>query len=518
MNQTFYDIHSIATIFGCIMNDTSKLKNSEIILSADDFINRPHKILFSAIQNLVIETEKKVIEDIEIDAYLSAFPVQYQVFQESNLLSYINYAKEIAKEDNFLYSYTNVKKLSLLRDLNDIGIDTTDIYCESKLDARYEDKAVKFSKMSIKDIMEHYTTKYADLKMKWNTKSDSTYQVDMSDSVDTYLDNLSKSPDIGTPMQSKLLNSIVRGNRKKNIYLSAGNSGVGKSRYLLAEALNLASDEIYDLKANRWVKNGIRHNVLFISTELEDFELIPMALAFLSGVEETKIKNQSLTEDERERVLYASKLLKDINLQIFYISDYCSSDIADIIDINITKFWVDHIYLDYVQLTPRAFSHARETYGVNLREDQILTYMLSELKEICNSKNVFLHTSSQLNRSSTEKDAPVGANNLRGSFGMTDKISYGAIRFRMTTKDYEAIEDIMRNGIYIKPDTKTFIFKNRGATYKNIIVYTAFNLGTLREEDCFVTDMDGKLIDIAPLEINYKEEETNDNTSPVIAF
>ena len=76
------------------------------------------------------------------------------------------------------------------------------------------------------------------------------------------------------------------------------------------------------------------------------------------------------------------------------------------------------------------------------------------------------------------------------------------------------LKNILRNGLYPKPDTKSYIFKNRGSKLKNVIVYTAFNLGTLREKDCFVTDEDGKLIEVAPLQINYKTEEVvEENTS-----
>lgn len=524
MEQTFYDIHSIATVLGCIMKDTSKLKKSEINLSVEDFTNRPHKILFSAIQNLTIESGKETIDDIDVDAYLSAFPIQHQVFKESNLAAYINYAKEIAKEDSFLYSYTNVKKLSLLRDLNDMGMDTTDIYCESKLDARYEDKALKFSKMSIKDIIEHYSGKHTDLKMKWTTKADSTYQVNVSESVDNYLDNLNKGADIGTPMPSKLMTAVARGNRKKNIYLTSGGSGTGKSRVLLSNALHLSVGMIYNPDTGSWEKNqGIKHNTLFISTELEDFEIMPMCLAYISCVEESKIKKKDLTEEEFARVLKASEILKDSNFQMFFISDFDTSDIADIIETNIRLHQTDHIFLDYIQVTPKAYQFARERYGTNLAEHHILTYMLSELKEICNTRNVFLHSATQLNRSSTDKDANLGANSLRGSFGMTDKISLGCIRTTMTSKDYEDIEDILRKGLYKKPSTICHIFKNRGEKWKNVKVYTHFDLGTLREVDCFVTDNDGKLLDIAPLEIKYEteevvEENTNVFTSSNIEF
>ena len=100
MEQTFYDIHSTATVLGTIMKDTSVLKNPDVNLSVDDFILRPHKILFSAIQNLSIESEKAEIEDIDIDAYLSAFPMQHQIFKDNNIVAYINYAK-VRTKGNF---------------------------------------------------------------------------------------------------------------------------------------------------------------------------------------------------------------------------------------------------------------------------------------------------------------------------------------------------------------------------------------------------------------------------------
>ena len=39
-----------------------------------------------------------------------------------------------------------------------------------------------------------------------------------------------------------------------------------------------------------------------------------------------------------------------------------------------------------------------------------------------------------------------------------------------------------------------YIIKNRGGKWKNIIVWTKINMGTVREIDCFVTTVDFELI------------------------
>ena len=69
MEQTFYDIHSTATVFGVIMKDTSILKNPEVNLSVEDFgVNQKEKsdkIREDLIQSIYL------LNDTELEIYLN---------------------------------------------------------------------------------------------------------------------------------------------------------------------------------------------------------------------------------------------------------------------------------------------------------------------------------------------------------------------------------------------------------------------------------------------------------------
>lgn len=339
-NNTF----SVATVLGCLLNDTTLF--NDINLTVDDFVNRPHKILFSAIQNLSILTDKRNLGVMDIDAYLSSTPTQYMVFEENRLADYITAIKEKAHNDNFTYCYNTIKKLTLIRELQDKGIDTSDIYAESKIATDYEARMNKFNSMSVEDIINHYNSRFIDLKLKWQSKLGSSYTIDLKEATDSYLDMLNYTPELGTNLNSGLLTALTRGNRRKNIYLFSGASGSGKTRVLVSEAVNQATDEIYDLEKNCWVKNGKCEPSLYISTELEDYEIISMCIAYLTGIDEEKIKLRNLTEEEKERIEYAKTIMKRIPLYMEYIADFDVDDIVTLMENNIIKHKITHCYLD----------------------------------------------------------------------------------------------------------------------------------------------------------------------------
>ena len=505
--SNFNNTFSVATVLGCLLNDTSLLKNTE--LNLNDFVNRPHKILFGAIQNLALLTDKTNLDVIDIDAYLSSTPTQYMVFEENRLADYIAAIKEKAHADNFTYCYNTIKKLSLIRELQESGIDTSDIYAESKIATDFEKKMEKFNKMSVTDILNHYSSTFIDLKLKWANSSGSSYTINVVESVDSYLDMLNYTPELGTNLKSGLLTALTRGNRTKNIYLFSGASGSGKTRILVSEAVNQASDEIYDLEKNTWVKNGKCEPTLYISTELEDYEIISMCIAYLTGIDEEKIKLRNLTEEEKQRIEYAKGIMKRIPLFMEYIADFDVDDIVNLMEANIIRHGVSHVYFDYLQLTAKAYAYAKKHYGVT-REDLIYVYMASEIKEKINKLDVFFCSGTQLNRSIKEakEKGEIDAGCIRGSFALADKISLGAIRVPVDSKMLEELEPILRNGIYRRPSHASFIYKNRGGKLKGVIVWTDFDLGTMREYDCFVTDYEYNPIKLDPMRIELGDTPT----------
>ena len=57
---------------------------------------------------------------------------------------------------------------------------------------------------------------------------------------------------------------------------------------------------------------------------------------------------------------------------------------------------------------------------------------------------------------------------------------------------------------YQTPNNAYYIYKNRGGKWNRVIVWTKLNLGTMREEDCFVTNYNYELItDIEAIEMEF---------------
>lgn len=81
-----------------------------------------------------------------------------------------------------------------------------------------------------------------------------------------------------------------------------------------------------------------------------------------------------------------------------------------------------------------------------------------------------------------------------------DKADHGIITLPVGVKERELLLELTKSGIGTKvPTIGHYIFKNRGGGWKGVVVWTYFNMGNMREEDCFVTDLNYKLInDIRP--------------------
>lgn len=70
---------------------------------------------------------------------------------------------------------------------------------------------------------------------------------------------------------------------------------------------------------------------LFISTELEADEIQSMIIAFVSGVNESKILDGKYSGDEEERVDKAIQFIESAPLYIEHIDDFDINDIENLI-------------------------------------------------------------------------------------------------------------------------------------------------------------------------------------------
>ena len=163
---------SIYSIFGNICNNPELLKNPENIIGTRDFVQEFHKIVFSAINNITYsDSDVKVINPVDIDNYLSSYPLYYKIWDENDGINYINDSKSHANIEVFKNDYDRLKKYSLLRNYVEIGVDVSEIYDYKSLDLKeLNESSHKLESMTTNEIIEHFTEKMIKVRDEWNVE------------------------------------------------------------------------------------------------------------------------------------------------------------------------------------------------------------------------------------------------------------------------------------------------------------------------------------------------------------
>lgn len=283
------------------------------------------------------------------------------------------------------------------------------------------------------------------------------------------------------------------------------------TRAMIADACNIACDQIFDELKNEWIPNGTKEPTIFISTEQDEEEIQTMMLAFLSAVDEEHILTGEYYQGERERVLRAAEILSDSPLQIKKLSDFSMQDVENVIKYAVKEYDCRYVMFDYLHSSMKILSEVGGRSGVKgLREDNILFLMSVKLKDLCNQLGVFIMTSTQLNGDFTTAKI-YDQNLLRGAKSIADKIDTGMIMLQVTNEDREALSKIVeRLGVDI-PDIKISVYKNRRGRYKDILLWAKAKRGICRIEPLFVTDYSMTVIPMEDTHIIVTPNKENEN-------
>ena len=498
---------SIYSIFGNICNNPELLKNPENIIGNRDFVQEFHKIVFSAINNIAYsDSDVKVINPVDIDNYLSSYPLYYKIWDENDGINYINDSKSHANIEVFKNDYDRLKKYSLLRNYVEIGVDVSEIYDYKSLDLKeLNESSHKLESMTTNEIIEHFTDKMIKVRDEWNVEEGVVLDFKAGDDLDTLLQRIQEEPDMGFPFQNGYYNKLFRGMRKGKFLLRSGSTGTGKTRQAIKDMCTVACSEIY-VQGQGWQSLGPSAPALFISTELDKDEVQLIMLAFLSGIPDSDIKDGNYDAGTLQRLNKAKQILKDSPLFASYIEDFSISDIEMKIEQYIINEGVQYVSFDYIQMVPKLSKTMQQNFGQNLREDQILVHFSAALKNIASRYQIFLQSSTQLNRGSKEVENR-DATSLRGGLSTADKIDHGVLTFKTTQEDKNNLKHILSKGFNSgkEPNFSHWIYKNR-AGIDHVIIWTKFDLGNLREEVLFVTDYDYNIVDIDPLNIDILDQ------------
>ena len=121
----YIDLNAVLQIIGCVYNNIDLLEKYSI--KSSDFTLDFHKVVFGCMIKLYDSGVKKItIHDIE--EYLAKRPNEQKIYTTNEGGKFLTDVSAIAQNDNFDYYYTRLKKFSLLRAYDDLGVDVSFIY------------------------------------------------------------------------------------------------------------------------------------------------------------------------------------------------------------------------------------------------------------------------------------------------------------------------------------------------------------------------------------------------------
>ena len=504
-------------VLGELIKNPYLFMDERFHLTPDDFPERFHKIVFTAIANLALNGAEN-INVMSIDEYISNYPEHYHLFTTNGGQAYINALINTMADGNFALHYKTLKKYSLLNKLVKAGIDVSEYYNNTSADPSVQKIArEKLDNSSLEDIFAFYEGKLSEIKSEFSNVG-GRVGGQAAEGMIELKKSLMERPEMGAPMNSKKLTTICRGRRLKKFYLRTAPSGVGKTRLSLSDACLGAISKYYDPDLKRWVKTKCAEPTLYITTELEPEEVQTMILAYVACVPEEHILDGKYAPGEEKRVDKAIQIVSEAPLWIEHIPQFNVDDIENLACTYKRKHMISHLYFDYIFSSTKILMEiAQKTRGVNIREDNVLVMFSDRMKSLCNRLNIHIDTSTQASgdwKNCKDPDQSL----IRGAKGIADKVDIGYVVLEPTEKDLEATKSIMAQAFYKPPNLVYHIYKVRRGKLNHVKLFLYFDYATLRTTDLFVTDRNYKRLDVENTSIetilDETEEEKPVNTDP----
>lgn len=507
-------------IIGAVITQPTLLETAEAKRLSDfDFPNPLHRLVYFAVHNLYQEGHTKINGPV-IDQYLSSRPKMHKYFLDNDGYEFVNEAVSKGLPTSFKPNVERVKKLSLLRGLNQMGVDTNFIYDDRTSDLSLRQKqSDALDQKTVEEIGSEISDRIDKLIDESAGGGTVSKTIQAGEGLRSLLERLKEEPEVGSPLFGGLINTMTRGARFGKFYLRSAPTGGGKSRMLAADMVNFAVDKIYYRDRKQWVENGVKENALFITTELDEEETQTIMLSFLCDIDEEKILDGNYTDEEAKRLIEGVEIIEKAPLWIEHIPDFSILEIERIIRRHVRENKVNYVAFDYIHISMKLLAEISQvTNGMKLREDQILFMLSSKLKDLANELGIFIESATQLN-GAWEDAEEINQNLLRGSKAIADRIDVGLIGMKTRAVDEEIIANFVAAG-YPEPNYVLHFYKIRRGKYAGTKLWCRADLSTSRITGLFVTGHDNQPIPVKGMDVKVvksvqkKEKQLKREASP----
>lgn len=492
-----------------MMKNPRLASSREFSVNENDFVSPLHKTLFMVIYNLSIQGATEIkLGDVETYLANNDVVAHSRVFENGDGAEWITSILEDANESNYPYYHSMVRKYSYLRCKMEMGQDVSDILDLEEISTTVlEQQREAFERMTLNDIIRYFDSLNLQSKNTFMVRSAESSRKAGSDAWELY-EQLKESPAYGYASESQYLDTVMRGLRRGAFLLESRDSGQGKTRVAIKRLLGISAPRYWSHKENKFIDNPNGSlPTLYLGTEMQLYEeLEPMMWAFVSGVDEDKIREQKLTKEETERIHEAIKILEETPL---FLEDEENYDIAFLWHI-VERYKVQHgivaVVIDYLELTGGLISEfVQMSRGMGVREDQILLNLSSNVKNMAKQFDVCMICFTQTT-DEARRDGVRDQRSVKGARSLPNKCDLGISSFAPTKKELELIEPLIeRKGLgNFTPNIVYTVYKNRGNRHKSIKIWAYQNLGTMEFVDLFCTDDQYRPINIDKTHISHK--------------
>lgn len=529
--QKYNDARAACYVLSALLKNTRLLVSRERPLDESYFINKTHKALYVVIENL----QKMGLQQIklgDVESYLATHDqlTYKRFFEVGDETEWILELLELETDDyNYNYYYDIVRKFAFLRAKLLTGQDVTDILDMNEPDGRVLDEQYsRFVETPLNDLIKEFDKRNIEVKSKFIQRKEEDSRKS-GDNAEQLFEELKIAPAMGwNHAGGPVLNTISRGCRRGMLTIESRESGCGKTRQGIAQCCLLACDTLWDYETNSYQPNpyGETVPVLYVGTEMKLYEEIePMIWAIISGVPEDKIRQQAMSKAEEKRVLEAIQIAKRAEIYLENEPDYTCSFIEYKVDEYKTLHNIGALIFDYIELIPTLTAeYVQLTKGVAAREDMVLLHLSTELKNIANEYDIYVHAYTQIANDARRDESIRDSGAIKGSKSLQARADLGIVTMRPTIKELKALEPIIQR--YGKEPNLCFnVYKNRGGTLVMVKVWSYLNMGNMRIENLFTTRWNFVLekVDETYIKKYIKDEvveqdfEVNEETGEVIS-
>lgn len=495
--MSVYDSQAARLCLGVMLIKPNLALSDKLPLTKQDFEPQIfHLRLYQAITALA----KRGAQSISaMDCYtLCANNVEVKrVFDDNALGDFIDTIKQIVSVDNFELYWTGVRKATLLREYAKAGFDIS----------RFEGEPEKHG---IQEILDYYDGLAINIRKQFY-QDKSTRELRAGDGFEEIKERFKTEPAFGATTFSRYLNTAVRGWQQGQLTMHGAVSGSGKTGVALYNAALVACPELWDDDAGCYRLNHCYQHkaALFIQYELNDQEeLTPKLIGSISGVPTYHLLNGNYDDGEEERIDKAIEILHDSNIYFVTMPSFTNDKLKACIKEYATLHDVGYVVFDYVSQQSTVASDIAKKNGVATRSDQVLSDIVSNLKDIAVENNVAILTFCQTNAAVNNQEI-LDAGCLAGSRAMQDKLDVGGIIMPLRRQEKEIADMMIENTSYQgeRPNRIVHLFKVRfGNQIQHLKIWGKLDLNTGRWTDCWCTDSDNKPYDMTRTRLVYADE------------